>query len=127
MRIVEDNAERLVLRDRTYWTSLACWAAAAPIAIFALTHHEPKAWGSAARSLMFGVAFFRNSMVVFDRRRRACTVKRQDLWRIKRTAISFDDIGDVLIETMIDDDPATVACRLSLATREGHVLLSSSY
>jgi hypothetical protein len=128
MRIVEDSPGRLVLRDRTLWVSIVCWAAALVITPFALARHEPTALISAALCAAFGVAFFRSSDVVFDKVARSCTIQRRDMWKLSRTVVPFDQIKNVLVQQMIDHDSSNVAtCRLSLATADSEIPLSSSY
>lgn len=126
MRIVEDVPGRLLLRDRTLWVSVVCWAAALVIIAFALTRHDTKALLSAAVCVAFGVAFFRSSDVVFDKTARCCTIQRRDMWKVSRTVVPFGKIKNVLVDQMLDHDGVTT-CRLSLAMTDGEIALSSSY
>lgn len=128
MRVVENGPSRLVLRDRTSWISFFCWTAALVIAAFAVSRGEPKALVSAGLFCVFGIGFFRNSRVVFDKSSRSCSLTRLDMWRVSRTTVPFDAIQNILVEPMIgNDSPNASLCRLSLESADGVTPLSSSY
>ena len=128
MRIVENDQGRLVLRDRTYWVTYACGAASSFALFFALKLGDPRALMPAALFGFFGLAFLHSSEVVFDKGTRVCTVRRRDLWRVKRQEIPFCEISGVDIDTRnIDTNYSVVSCRMSLRTNTGALPLTASY
>jgi hypothetical protein len=129
MKIVENTPARLVLRDRTLWLSWFMFAIAAVSAVwFAVKQLDPRQFIVSVLWLGFGVAFLRATDVTFDRSRRACTLRRRDMWRVTARELPFADITDVRVETMRGgDDSGGISCRLSLVTAGDTVPLSATY
>jgi hypothetical protein len=129
MRIVENTASRLVLRDRTLWISWLCFACAAVIAaMFLGADHDPRRLIPAGLFLAFGALFLRATDAVFDKVRQSCAVRRRDIWRVTQRDLTFADITDIQVEPMhVDDDSGGVHCRLTLLTAQGAVPLTASY
>ena len=129
MRIVEQSATRLVLKDRTLWISVVCFAAGAAIVYVALSQHKAaNAYVSAALFLVFGLAFLQSTDVVLDCAQRNLSLNRLAVFRRTRSRYSFDDISDVQVQASPGQDfHGAVSCRLALVTREAVVPLSVSY
>lgn len=128
MRIVENDGHRLVLHDQTYWVTYACVGASLFAAFFALKLSDPRALMPAALFALFGLVFLRSSDVIFDKGAQICTVRRRDLWRVKRREIPFHDISGVFIDTkMVDTNYSVVSCRMSLQTHNGDFPLTASF
>jgi len=127
MRIVENRAARLALRDRTLWVTWICAPAACVLLIVALSRHD---WRPAVTGALFALSalfFLRSSDVVFDKASRTCTLRRRDMWRTSERTVRFDDIDDILIDVISDNTTVLVSCRLALKTRTGEVPFSASY
>src|ERR1700737_4520699 len=99
MRISENTASHLKLRDRTLWISAVCFAAAAILiacAVFDQGQFEELI--PAGLSLIFGLAFLRATDVTFDKIERICAIRRFDVGRVLRRRLAFADIADVSVE-----------------------------
>jgi hypothetical protein len=129
MRITENTASHLKLRDRTLWISAVCFAAAASlIARAAFDQDQFEQLIPAGLSLIFGLAFLRATDVTFDKIERVCAIRRFDVWRIIRRRLAFADITDVRVEIgPSPDDSAAISCRLSLVTASAVEPLTASY
>jgi len=129
MRIVENSAERVVLRDRTLWVSWVCLAAAAATALLVVARHaDPRQLIPAALFVAFGLLFLRATDAVFDKAQGLCRVRRRDVWRVTQTEIAFRDIIDVRVEPMhVQDNSGGFKVRLSLVTAQAVLPLSAAY
>jgi hypothetical protein len=126
MRIVEESATRLVLKDRTAWITAVCFLAAVIITWQAVQHREPII--VAAILVAFGVAFLHMTDVVFDKTRRVANLRRLDVIRLTRSSFAFDDIVDVTVQ--MDPQPDnlnSISCRLAFRTRDATSPLTASY
>ena len=128
MRIVEDTSSRLVLRDRTLWISLVCFAAAAALLIRFAAAPDNKLLLSAALSFAFGLPFLRATDLVFDKAQRLCSLRRLDLFRVTRQSLPFRDIRDVRVEVEPQaGDSHIVSCRFALVTAPAVLPLTIAY
>jgi len=129
MRIVENTPARLVLRDRTLWISIICFAAgAAPMAFFSGVVAIWRLLGGAALFFIFGLLTLRASDVIFDKVARTCDISRFDVLRRKRVHLGFSDIVDVRVEReRMETDRRAALCRLSLVTDAAVLPLTAGY
>ena len=128
MRIVENSPSRLVLRDRTYWVTIVCFAAALfGAGYFALHRGDPRELIPTALFVAFGLAFLRATDVVFDRIDRRCVVRRLDVVKVTRTELLFHDLTDIRVDVSALGESGGVSCRLALVTASGTVPLTASF
>jgi hypothetical protein len=129
MRIVEDTPSCLVLRARSLWVSYVCFGGTLVLAAASIfTDRGLGPLFPAALLALFGFAFLRATDVVLDKERRRCTIRRRDMLRVTRREVGFDEITDVLVDTMMDTDvPGQFTCRLSLSTKGGPIPFSAVY
>src|SRR5260370_29819376 len=92
MRISENTASYLRLRDRTLWISVVCFGAAIFIARFVFVRDQPGLLIPPALFVIFGLAFLRATDVTFDKIGRICAIRRLDLLRVRRARLVFPDI-----------------------------------
>jgi hypothetical protein len=125
---VEDTSSRLVLRDRTLWISLVCFAAVAALLIRFAAVPDNKLLLSAALSFAFGLPFLRTTDLVFDKALRQCSLRRLDMFRVTRQSLSFRDIRDVQVEVEPQaGDSHVVSCRFSRVTASTVIPLAMAY
>jgi hypothetical protein len=129
VRIVQDTPSRLILRDRTLWSSVICLGGAA-----ILVGHFALRGGAAAEqllpaalSVLFGLAFLHATDVHFDKILRTCAITRLDVVRLTRRRLSFDDIVDVRIDISRFPDGDEAGCRFSIVTSSGAIPLTAAY
>jgi hypothetical protein len=127
MRIVENTPERLVLRDRTLWISVICFAAAALL----LVRFAPADRGALVGAILFaafGLGFLRSTDLVLDKSQAFCSLRRLDVLRVKHMRFTFEDIRDfrVEVEPMAGESHA-ISCRLALVTADGVTPLTAAY
>ena len=129
MRIVEDTATHLRMRDRTLWISILCFGMAALQIIFvAIGRDEPSHLLLAVVEVAFGLAFFRATDVTFDKIGRTCGIRRFDVVRVMRARLAFDDIRDIKVEVSPSGDTSEApSCRLSVVTASAAIPLTISY
>jgi hypothetical protein len=129
MRIVENTPARLVLRDRTVWLSIICFAAAfLPLPFLSDVVAPWRLLGGFAPFFIFGLLTLRTSEVVFDKAARTCDINRFDMLRRKRTHLVFADIVDVRVEREPTEmDRRAALCRLSLVTDASALPLTAGY
>jgi hypothetical protein len=129
MRISENTASRLRLRDRTLWISVVCFAAALVLAArFAFVRDQPSLLIPAALFLVFAFAFLRASDVTFDKLERICAIRRLDVLRLTRIRLAFEEILDARVEIApFPESASALSCRLSLVTASAVVPLSAGY
>jgi len=129
MRIVENNAQRLILRDRALWISWVCFALGSiAFGHFAIARGDPRQLIPGALFVVFGAAFLRATDVVFDKAQRRCAIRRRDVWRVTGAEMPFDDIVDVRVEPMhAADDSGAISCRLTLVTASATLPLTATY
>lgn len=129
MRITENTAARLTLRDRTLWVSVICFGAGLFGAAFFMLHPGPlQQLIPSALFIAFGLAFLRATDVTFDKDRRVCVMRRLDVLKVTRRQFAFDDITDIDVEVSSGgEDSRSLTCRLALATKAGVVALTASY
>jgi hypothetical protein len=129
MRIVENTPARLVLRDRTLWISIVCFAAGAvPMAFFSGGVAPWRLLGGSAFFFISGLLTLRTSDVIFDKVARTCDINRFDVLRRKRTRLAFADIVDVRVEREPTEMNRRAAlCRLSLVTDASVLPLTAGY
>lgn len=132
MRIVENSPTQLRLRDRTLWISVVCVGMAAALAGRFLVAGEPPGQDLSTGAVVllalgFAFGFLHATDVSFDKAARTCAVRRLDGFRVRRTALSFDEIADVRVEIEPMPDGAVVSCRLALVTADGATPLTSAY
>jgi hypothetical protein len=129
MRISENTASHLRLRDRTLWISAVCFGAAMIFIVrLAIVRDPPTLLIPAALFVIFGLAFLRATDATFDKIARICDIRRLDVLRLTRTRLAFEDILDARVEIAPSPESASVlSCRLSLVTASGVVPLSAVY
>jgi hypothetical protein len=129
MRITENTASRLTLRDRTLWISAVCLAAAAIFVVrFAFDRDQPDVLIPAGLFVVFGLAFLRATDVTFDKIERSCAIRRFDVLRVMRTRLAFSEIIDARVEIEpMPNNAAVLSCRLSLVTASAIMPLTASY
>ena len=128
MRIVENSSSRLVLRDRTYWITIVCFAAALfGAGYFALHPGDPRELVPTALFIAFGLAFLHSTDVVFDKIDRRCVVRRLDVVKVTNTELLFHDIKDIKVDVSALGERGRVTCRLALATATGPLPLTASF
>src|SRR5271170_6641376 len=129
MRITEDTPTRLQLRDRSWWSSMLCFAAAAILlAGFLVACDQLGLLGLTGLFLVFGLGSLHATDVTFDKVGRNCDLRRFDVARLTRTHLAVADILDVKVEIgSIEPDPGGTACRLSLVTASAVLPLSAIY
>src|SRR5436309_11459185 len=98
MRIVEDTAERMVLRDRSLWTSFVFAPLGLLLAYLAPTHPPFASYVLAAVMGLVAVFWFSSTDFVLDRVSRTCDLRRLTLQGAKRWSLAFDDIHDVRLD-----------------------------
>lgn len=126
MRIAEDSPQRLVLRDRTLWIGVLLVFAAAFLVYMSLRQAHPAGmWVGAGLFVLFGLAFFSASDVVFDRSTGEVTLTRLVLWRRSQRVLRFSEIKGVEIQESPGERVPT--CRLALVTAERSFPLTTVY
>ena len=128
MRIVENSASRLVLRDRTCWITIACFAASLfGAGYFALHRGDPRELIPTALFVVFGLAFLHSTDVVFDKIDRRCVMRRLDVMKATTTELLFHDLTDIKVDVSALGESGQTSCRLALATSWGTVPLTASF
>jgi hypothetical protein len=130
MRIIKATTpSQLVLRDRTLWISIVCFAAALFLGYRVLARHDPAALAIPALFLVgFGLVFFGATDVVFDRTEQVCRLRRISALGIVRARYRFAEIADVRVEIEPSlGHSTTTMCRLALVTAAGTTPLTRSY
>ena len=128
MRIVEDTPSRLVLRDRTLWISSICLVAAMVMVVRGAVVGDDQLLIGAAVMLAFAIPFLRATDLIFDKGQRICSLRRLDMWRIKRLSLPFSDIRDIKVEVEpMAGDSQTISCRFSLVTQADVIPLTAAY
>lgn len=128
MRITENSPQRLVLKDRSWWISWLCFAAAAFMLYQMLAHDASRdALFAVAFLAVFGLVFLRSSDVVFDKATGLCDLRELKVIRVKRMSIRFSDIEDVQVDIEPMDTSQVESCRLSLKTATGIIPLTDVY
>ncbi len=128
MRIIENSPALLRLREGTWWLTVACFATALILAGAFVTGRAPPSilFGSAVWAA-FGLGFLRSADVAFDRTAQVMTLKRISALGSWTTRLSFADIEDVRVDTMLSPDSQTPGRRLRLATSTGDLPLSAAF
>jgi hypothetical protein len=129
MRIVENNPQLLVLRQRPPLGGLLAVGAMLLLMVnMLISHAQAVAFWSAAGFGAIGLSLLRTTTVTFDKTARTCSVDRFDLRGPRHTDFAFDEIVDVRIE------PAprargigAMSCRFSLVTADAVVPLNDGY
>jgi hypothetical protein len=128
MRIVENSPTRLVLRDRTYWITIVCFAAALfGAGYFALHRGDPRQLIPIGLFAAFGLAFLRSTDVVFDKIDRRCVVRRRDMVKVTSTELLFHDLTDIKVDVSALGERGQVSCRLALVTASQTLPLTASF
>jgi hypothetical protein len=128
MRITENTPARLILRDRTYWFSIVCFATTAILATVAVSHERTDQLLGTGFFLLCGFLTLRAGTIVFDKSARRCEIRRLDIVSFKRIQLAFDVIVDIRVEPSPGgDDPGTIGCRLSVVTATATLPLSAVY
>jgi hypothetical protein len=129
MRISENTASHLRLRDRTLWISAVCFAASMIFVVrAAVVRDQPSVLIPAALFLVFALAFLRATDVTFDKIGRICAIRRLDVLRLMRKRLPFEEILDARVEIAPFPESASVlSCRLSLVTASAVVPLTTGY
>jgi signal transduction histidine kinase len=129
MRISQNTASRLALRDRTLWISVICFSAAVFFIIrAAVVRDQPSVLIPGALFVIFGLAFLRATDVTFDRSERTCAMRRLDVLRLTRMRLAFEDILDARVEIApFPESASALSCRLSLVTTSAVVPLTAGY
>jgi hypothetical protein len=129
MRISENTASHLRLRDRTLWISAVCFAAAMIFVVRpAVVRDQPSVLIPAALFVMFGLAFLRATDVTFDKNGRVCDIRRLDVLRLTRRQLAFAEILDARVEIApLPESLSALSCRLSLVTASAVVPLTRGY
>jgi hypothetical protein len=129
MRITEDTPTRLDLRDRSWWISTLCFAAAAILLTgFLVARDQLGFLGLTGLFLVFELGSLHATDVSFDKVGRNCDIRRFDVMRLTRTRLTFADILDVKVEIgPLQADPGDISCRLSLVTASAVLPLSATY
>jgi hypothetical protein len=126
VRIAEDSPQRLVLRDRTLWIGVLFLFAAVFLVYMSFRQPHPAGmWVGAGLFVLFGLAFFSASDVVFDRATGEVTLIRLMLWRRSQRVLRFSEIKEVQIEDSPGERVPT--CRLALVTAERSFPLTTVY
>ena len=118
-----------MLRDRTLWISVACFAAVLFMVYRVLVHHDSQnLYLSALFLAVFGFVFLGAADVVFDRKAETCALRLISSFRIIRARLRFRDILDVKVEIAPANGRSnTTMCRLTLVTASGPIPLTRSY
>jgi hypothetical protein len=127
MRIVEQTADRLVLKEGTVVISALCAMGGLIPATVAAQTHQWRPLVATSVLVLFGLVFYRASRVVVDRSLRTVVIVERSAFRTRRASIAFDDIVDVTMDEMqlqLANAPST---RLVLVTKTDRVPLASVY
>jgi hypothetical protein len=128
VRIVENSPARLILRDRSWWISAVCFAAAAILVGDSIARGaDADKLVPAALAILFGFAFLHVTDVGFDRIRRTCDIRRFDVVRLTRRRLRFDEIVDIRIDTSRFPDSDEIGCRLGIVTAATMIPLTAAY
>ena len=129
MRIKASTTSELVLRDRTLWISVLCFAAVLFMVYRVLVQHDSQnLYISALMLAVFGCVFLGAADVVFDKRKQICALRLISSFRITRASLRFRDILDVKVEIApANGSSNTTMCRLALVTAAGTIPLTRSY
>jgi hypothetical protein len=129
MRIKANTPSEPVLRDRTLWISVACFAAVLFMVYRVLVHHDSQnLYLSALFLAVFGFVFLGAADVLFDRKAETCALRLISSFRIIRARLRFRDILDVKVEIAPANGRSnTTMCRLTLVTASGPIPLTRSY
>ena len=128
MRITEDTPSRLVLRDRTLWISLACFAGTAVLLVRLAGGWDKSLLIGAALFLAFGLPFLRTTDLVFDKMERVCSLRRLDMLKVTRLVLPFREIQDIRVEVEPQAGGShVILCRFSLVTASAATPLTIAY
>jgi hypothetical protein len=129
MQIKANTKSELVLRDRTLWISVVCFAAVLFMVYRVLVHHDSQNLYLSALFLgVFGFVFLGAADVVFDKRKQTCALRLISSFRIIRARLRFRDILDVKVEIAPANGRSNATmCRLTLVTASGPIPLTRSY
>jgi hypothetical protein len=128
MRIVENSPDRVRLHDSSVWISVIGFAVAAVIAGFAVRLGDPRGLVGAALFGACGLAFLRATDVILDKSARTLTVRRRDLFRVRRALLPFSDITDVRVDAFLGGKwSKVITCRMSLVTTSDVMPLTGSF
>jgi hypothetical protein len=129
VRIVRNSSQSLMLRDQSIWITVLCFASAAFLLIYQIVRQvQSNLWLTAGIFVLFGLAFFRQSTVEFDKTAQLCSVSTRSVFKRSRHRIRFADIRDV----RVDAEPLSASLqrenyRLGLVTSSGVIALSDTY
>jgi hypothetical protein len=127
MRITENSAERLVLKEQTVWISVVCALGAMVMLYQSWAKHL---WGglvSAGFFALFALIMHRTSRAEFDKHTRVATLGQLRTFKRSSFSLVFDDITDVIIESDALGDGPAPSCRLSIQTSGGARPITDSY
>lgn len=128
MRIVENSASHLKLRETS--TRLSAFLAVVA-AIFTISvvvrHSDPRQLINAGLFAASALFFRRISRTDLDKSARRCRIFRLDMWRRSDRTVPFDDIDDVQVELMQPDTSVQCHTRLSLVTSAGPIPLTAGF
>jgi hypothetical protein len=127
VRVKEDNPARLLLYEQSVWISVASVVGALLTVVYVITDRAWKGLLGAGLFLVFGLAFWRTARVEFDKVKRSVTIDRTDVFRRRRTRLSFDDIEDVIVEADQPEASPEPPCRVVLRTRSGPLPLTRGF
>jgi hypothetical protein len=129
MRIVENTAERLVLRDGRLWSALIILTLAGAMMLTGIGYHASvRGLWPVLLPLTLLLVLFRFSQVTFDKVRRTCVVRRFDLRGLKRWDVAFGDIVKVAVEPApTNRGISAMCCRMSLVTKAAAIPLTCAY
>jgi len=128
VRIIENSPSQLRLRDRTWWISVVCFAAAVFVGVGAAVKHGPAAtFWSVPVMVIFGLVFLQATDVTFDAATETCRIRRLGGFRRSVKQVNFADIEDIRIDSRVFNTDGAVMCRLSLVAGGNVTPLSAAY
>ncbi|HEV2212557.1 MAG TPA: hypothetical protein VGS99_04345 [Gammaproteobacteria bacterium] len=128
MKFAEDSAQRLVLKDQTFWLSVIFGVVVLWVLYAEVVQHAPCGLLlSGAFFALFALLCLRSSRIEFDKATRVACVTKLQVLRRTRNEFRFDDIQDVAIEAEPLPGHRNPPCRLCLVTPKGSLPLTDAY